>query len=279
MEEAVTFGADDGLLGVYTPAQGDLCCLLMNAGVIHRIGPHRLNVKLARGLAEGSVASLRFDLSGLGDSRPPSGSASYTEQSVVDLRAAMDFVERRYGKKRFVIFGICSGAVNAQRAALADARVAGIFMLDGFWYTSRWTRTALLWARLRAHSPKTLLGAVLRKLFRRRHTAAAPVAPKKVEIFATDGSGNPPKPQFIAEMEQLTTRGVDVFFLYSGSVDDLVSYRGQLRDAFPGAEFIRRSRIERHPDLDHTAMTQHSQKKMVAMVRDWARGVAGRDGG
>jgi pimeloyl-ACP methyl ester carboxylesterase len=276
MEEAVTFGTDGALLGIYTPSQGgDLCCLLFNAGVIHRIGPHRLNVKLARGLAEESVASLRLDLSGLGDSRPPLGSASYTEQSVIDLRAAMDFVERRYGKKRFVIFGICSGAVNAQRAALADSRVAGIFMLDGFWYTSRWTRLALLWARARAHTPISFLAAVLRKFLPKRK-APSTDAPKKVEIFATDGSGNPPKEQFTEEMDRLTARGVDTFFLYSGSVDDLVSYQGQLRDAFPGAAFIRRSRIERHPDLDHTAMTQHSQKKLVTMVRAWARGVAGR---
>ncbi len=273
MEEAVSFGTDDALLGIYTPAQGgDLCCLLFNAGVIHRIGPHRLNVKLARGLAEDSVASLRFDLSGLGDSRPPSGSASYTEQAVIDLRAAMDFVERQYGRKRFVIFGICSGAVNAQRAALADTRVAGIFMLDGFWYMSRWTRLALLWSRLRAHTPMSLL----RRLLLPKRKAADPDASKKVEIFATDGSGNPPKPQFAEEMDRLTARGVDTCFLYSGSVDHLVSYQGQLRDAFPGAKFIRRSRIERHPDLDHTAMTQHSQKKIVALVRGWARGVAGR---
>jgi hypothetical protein len=218
------------------------------------------------------VASLRFDLSGLGDSRPPSGSASYTEQAVIDLRAAMDFVERQYGRKRFVIFGICSGAVNAQRAALADTRVAGIFMLDGFWYTSRWTRLALLWSRLRAHTPMSLL----RRLLLPKRKAADPDASKKVEIFATDGSGNPPKPQFAEEMDRLTARGVDTCFLYSGSVDHLVSYQGQLRDAFPGAKFIRRSRIERHPDLDHTAMTQHSQKKIVALVRGWARGVAGR---
>ncbi len=276
MEQAVTFGPDRALVGIYTPAPGDLCCLLMNAGVIHRIGPHRLNVKLARGLAQESVASLRFDLSGLGDSRPPSGSASYTEQSVSDLRAAMDFAAREYGKTRFVIFGICSGAVNAQRAALVDPRVAGIFMLDGFWYTSHWTRAVLLWARARAHTPRTLLKSVLRRILPKRRDTASN---KKVEIFATDGSGNPSKAQFTAEMDGLTARGCEVFFLYSGSVDHLVSYRAQMSHAFPGAQFIRRSRIERHPDLDHTAMTQHSQKKMVAMVRDWARGVANRGTG
>ncbi len=48
------FGPDDRMLGIWTPAQGDpapVACLLFNAGVIHRIGPHRINVKAARALA------------------------------------------------------------------------------------------------------------------------------------------------------------------------------------------------------------------------------------
>ena len=124
MEQAVTFGPDATLIGVYNPAaaSADVCCLLINAGVLHRIGPHRLNVKIARSLAQGGVASLRFDLSGRGDSRATAGTNSYSEQAVHDLRAAMDFVQRNGGPRRFIVFGICSGAVNAFQIAVADPR-------------------------------------------------------------------------------------------------------------------------------------------------------------
>src|SRR5689334_9669091 len=117
------------MIGVFSRAGGesDICCLLINSGIVHRIGPHRLNVLIARALAAKSLPSLRFDLSGLGDSRPASSSASYGDQAVADIRAAMDFVERERGSpQRFVIFGICSGAVNAYHAALADSRLVGV---------------------------------------------------------------------------------------------------------------------------------------------------------
>jgi hypothetical protein len=280
MEQVVFFGPDKGLLGILSPGEtgGDLCCLLANAGVIHRIGPHRINVKLARVLEGEGIASIRFDLSGLGDSRAAASSVAYTEQSVLDLRAAMDFAEREHGFKRFLIFGICSGAVNAHRAALDDPRVAGLFLLDGYWYTTRWTRPVLLWSRLRAHSFKSLLGKVLRKLSGGKKREAATGEFKKVEMFPTDNSGNLPKAQFAAEMNAMTARGVDVFFLYSGSVDDIVSYENQLRDAFRGEDFIRRVRIERHADVDHTAMTQHSQRTIERLVREWAARIARRGG-
>ena len=46
--------------------------VLLNAGIIHRIGPNRLYVQLARRLASRGHAVLRFDLAGIGDSEPPS---------------------------------------------------------------------------------------------------------------------------------------------------------------------------------------------------------------
>ncbi|MGA8008355.1 MAG: alpha/beta hydrolase, partial [Thiomonas sp.] len=61
--------------------------LLFNAGVIHRVGAHRVNVKLARALAADGIATLRCDLHGMGDSLRADGRLSYKDQVVADLRA------------------------------------------------------------------------------------------------------------------------------------------------------------------------------------------------
>ena len=274
MERAVAFGPDDALIGVYNPAAAktDVCCLLINAGVIHRVGPHRLNVKIARSLAQASIASLRFDLSGRGDSRAPASTLSYSEQAVQDLRTAMDFVERNDGPKRFIVFGICSGAVNAFQLAVADPRVAGILMLDGYWYRTRWTEPVRLWKRFRALSARSIFMALRRRLSR---SAPANAEPPRVDIFATNDTLNPPIPEFAAQMNRLTDRGLDAFFLYSGTVPELVSYAGQLRDTFRGEPFIPRVRCELHDDIDHTAVSLHAQRKIVTLVRDWATRIAG----
>ena len=56
-EQTVVFGPEQHLVGTITqpaqakPGHAAVLVLLTNAGVIPRIGPHRLNVKLARHLA------------------------------------------------------------------------------------------------------------------------------------------------------------------------------------------------------------------------------------
>jgi hypothetical protein len=70
-EEAVLIGGS--LVGILSrpPAGVDPAMpgvLLLNAGRIHRVGPNRLYVAIARRLAAMGFAVCRFDLSGIGDS-------------------------------------------------------------------------------------------------------------------------------------------------------------------------------------------------------------------
>jgi hypothetical protein len=274
------FGPEDSLIGVFNDAGGGaaICCLLINAGVVARVGPNRLNVKIARALAARGIASIRFDLAGLGDSKPPSRAASYQDQAALDMRAAMDYVEKAGGPRRFAVFGICSGAVNALRGGLADTRLEGILMLDGFWYHTRWSEPIRLWKRLRMKSFADFWSALWRRLGRATGVGQA-AAGESVDLFSVDGSGNPPKQEFARDLNAITERGVDVFFLYTGSVPHQVSYAGQLRDAFPGEPFTRRVRCELHDDLDHTAVPLHAQRKLLALIGDWLQGVATRSVG
>ncbi len=46
----------------------------------------------------------------------------------------MDFLGERYGVRRFLVFGICSGAENAMAVALADPRITGMLAFDGEMY-------------------------------------------------------------------------------------------------------------------------------------------------
>jgi len=74
-EEAVLFGKTRSLVGIITDphtvvnAHNHPAIVLLNAGVLHRVGPNRLYVKIARKLASAGFVVLRFDLSGIGDSK------------------------------------------------------------------------------------------------------------------------------------------------------------------------------------------------------------------
>src|SRR5262249_31985401 len=93
-----------------------------------------INVRLARALAKRGVPSIRFDLSGLGDSARPDGRQSFEAQAVLDVRAAIDALEFVTGLKKFVLLGFCSGAYHSYNVALADDRVAGLLLFDAYRY-------------------------------------------------------------------------------------------------------------------------------------------------
>lgn len=155
-ERVLQLRRDQGLLGILTPAPpsraADVACILMNAGVTHRIGPHRLNVKLARHLADLGLTTVRLDLSGLGDSRPEGSTRGFTDQAVSDIRAAMDQVQRMNGMAGFVVSGLCSGAAIGFRAALADPRIVGL-RLDPYAYRTRRAMLRYYLERIRLPRP------------------------------------------------------------------------------------------------------------------------------
>src|SRR6185295_20136065 len=83
-------------------AGGPLGAILLNAGVIHRVGPSRLYVYLARELAALGCVAARFDHSGIGDSTVRRDGSSFEESSLVEAREAMDALQESRGVERFV---------------------------------------------------------------------------------------------------------------------------------------------------------------------------------
>lgn len=274
IESAVQFGPELALIGVLTQPDSlfgapEVAYLLFNAGVIPRIGPHRLNVKIARALGSHGQVTLRFDLSGQGDSRHVGGEGDFRAQAVRDLRAAMDHLEQTLGVRRFALVGVCSGAVNAYWASLADARVAGVIMFDGFWYRSRWTRWVRHWKRFRAVPWPKAAAAVMRR-FAALRTAAAGAEHSTVEMFSEDSTlANPSRNEFARAMSALVDRRVAVFLIYSGSIIDYYSYAGQFRAKFAGETWLDKVRCEFQPDIDHTFVALDVQCHMVELVLSW----------
>src|SRR5205814_78101 len=122
---ACRFGPDEHLFGLLTrrPDSGDAPAIMMfNAGSVHHVGPNRLYVTLARGLASLGFACLRFDLESLGDSvlrEPGRENYPYPRTATRDARAALEFLRQRFGYRRFIVLGLCSGAHTAFHAGLA----------------------------------------------------------------------------------------------------------------------------------------------------------------
>ena len=272
IETPVMFGPQTGLIGILAqPLPSDpapvVAFLMFNAGVLPRVGPHRLNVKLARALAHAGQTSLRFDLAGQGDSARAIDTDDSWVQATRDIRCAMDHLEQNFGIHRFGLIGICFGAVSALTVAQVDPRVAGVLMFDGHWYPTRWSRPVRHWKRLRNLS---LLGATA-AAWRRVSGMTGALSKPSTPVGHDDGSasGNPPRAEFVRTMQTLADRRVATFFVYSGSVIEYYSYAKQFRDAFAKEAFFGKVRCDFRPDIDHTFISLDAQRQMIELVTGW----------
>lgn len=289
-ERSVSFGSGVRLAGIISeasqPPAGRPACILLNAGVVHRVGPNRLYVRLARELAVAGHHVLRFDLSGRGDSDVRSDGLPFLESSVAEVRDAMDYLAATRGACTFILLGICSGAGNAFQAALADPRVVGAVMVDvhayptlGFYLRHYARRLGSPESWRNTLSGENDLGRKFRWVLGRRprplgHERSAPVEPGSRE---PDGL-IPPKEETARALETIIDRGVRLLLIFSGTWRAF-NYRNQFRDAFPALYHRGASQVEYFPDADHTFSHLYNQQRLMETVTAWVTAqwpVAGR---
>lgn len=131
-EEAFQYGENKRGFGVITlpnQTQSAPIVVYLNAGLLHREEPYRLNVLAARMLAELGYIGLRVDLSGKGDTPAREGLVN-RESVATDWKFIKEALELRFGKRPIIIMGLCSGADNGIKIAAFDSSVTGLILLD-----------------------------------------------------------------------------------------------------------------------------------------------------
>ena len=135
-EEAVRFGMCNSLVGVVAgipeiaPQDAPTAVILLNAGIVHRVGAGRVYVNLARRLALAGFVTLRFDFSGIGDSSARQDGLAFPKSAVAEAQEAMEFLCREKRIRRFILLGGCSGARIAFDTARRDPRVIGALLIN-----------------------------------------------------------------------------------------------------------------------------------------------------
>jgi pimeloyl-ACP methyl ester carboxylesterase len=277
IERSISFGLDNGLIGTLclpqTSRHPHLGQILFNAGILPRVGPHRLNVRLARKLAKQGIASLRFDLSGLGDSARSAEAHSFEAQTVLDLQAAMDALSSATGVTQFTLLGFCSGARHSYEAAAADARIAGIVLYDGQAYATRWSRILRLRVLLREHGWVKSVGARLKRIVssvkNRLASSASPTSNKTSELPTNE----PTRQAYALHLRKLLARGMRVAVVYSGESENY-NYQAQFSHAMRGLSVANLVDFAYLPDMDHNAMLLRLQTRFIDWLEHWTLSVA-----
>ena len=266
-EQVIHFGPNEELCGILTLPDGSTSALrqpvalILNAGIVHRVGPFRLHVNLARQLADRGFATFRIDLSGLGDSPVRSGDLGDANRAVLDAQDAMRALEQR-GAERFVVIGLCSGAFNAHQVALADQRVCGSVFLDGIvfrtpgYYRRRW------WARLTR--PRFWRNAFKRRLFHEKGAMEqAGASLGEAEFFEIDRT----QQEVASEIRTLLERKVQMLFIYTEGYDD-ISGAEQFKEMY-GLEPSEQLQVEYMKKAEHTFRLVENRNEVVARIADW----------
>jgi pimeloyl-ACP methyl ester carboxylesterase len=253
--------------------------VLVNAGCVPRLGPHRQYVRLARRWAALGFAVLRLDLSGIGDS-PPGPDApenlTYPPDALGDIVQAMGWMERETGARRFVLAGLCSGADTAFTAAAVDARVAGLVMMNPRTFCvhdldevesfkgARWYQESL---HRKESWMKLLRGQV--NVVR----AARALAPKAIRLIKRKVRGLIERGQGADEtvperLQALAGRGVDTLLVvapHDPGIDYVDANFGAGMRALVGTRGFHREEIA---GTDHTFTALWAQERVAALVTE-----------
>lgn len=262
-ERAFRFGRAHHLVGVAglpEPAAptAPVGVIVLNAGMVHRVGPFRLHVEITRRLNASGYPTLRFDLSSLGDSSAADESRSQAQQVNADVADAMSLLASHSGCSRFVLLGLCSGAQNAHGAAIDEARVAGAIFLDGYAYRT-------LGFQLRHYLPRLWSAERWHRFISRSLQARASQGD---DVFAVRF---PPREQVQRELAAMLDRGLKLRFIYSGGVTRYFNHPRQFRECFGRLADRPQISARLFAGTDHTYALQVDRQRLLDDITTWLR--------
>jgi pimeloyl-ACP methyl ester carboxylesterase len=245
--------------------------IILNTGIIHRVGHNRMYVTLARELAELGHTVLRLDQSGIGDSDARPDVLDPLLAGLVDIKDAIDWLSSSKGVKSVILMGLCSGANHSVVYAGSDPRVVGTVLLDpSIPPTARYHLNDFGERLMRSETWKNLLlgkGRAWRLITRRSPKAA-------VEDWAPDQLSFK-NPEIRAFVENAYARAVSggnqLLAIFTGGMKYQHNYRRQLLDAMPNVRFGNQLRIEYLARCDHTFMLATDRRWLFETVKAWLR--------
>lgn len=262
VEEPVQIGTGEGLSAIFVRPEeldGDHpVFVILNAGLLHRVGPFRLFVQLSRRLAKQGFPALRLDLSGLGYT-PARPGVRGVESAVQDADEVFSWLESTYSLNRPVLIGSCSGADMAHRIAVADPRVQGCGFLDGYAYRN--SLSTLQYYSTRLHRPTMWRKWLQARLGRRQDDVTEEEA-----VFWQ--SETPTLEQFRSDLGGFFERNLPLLYVYSGSVREY-RYDSQFFDVCPEAR-EEQVTVQYYPQADHTYWRERNRLKLLNTLCHWA---------
>lgn len=266
------------LNGVLTLPDGtlnqDLGLVILNSGFMHHVGTSRVSVEIARAAGAIGIPAVRFDFSGIGDSAPRPGGRSFSENAVAELAEVMDEMSLKTGTKRFVLFGLCSGADMSFKSAQTDERVCGIVQIDPYLYRNkRWYLRHLLKLLSSADGWKRLLGRFSGGTQDTLSNVELEVPQSSVET-ADDAREIPPRDEVAKGYQAIISRGCSVLVFVTGGQIYTYNYKEQFNDVFSDVRWGPKLSCHFFPEAEHTLPEPAPRRILLTKTVEWIKTLA-----
>ncbi len=277
-EQALLLGARKSLVGIIAqdPAHsvtGSPAIVILNSGIIHRVGPNRIFVRLARQLAAKGHLAVRFDLSGIGDSEPRADVLAPLDAALADIREVLDSLETTRQIQHVILVGLCSGADQSVIYGGQDKRVTGVVLIDpsvprtpGYYMRHYRRRMFRLQSWLNFASARHPIW----KALGRSITARAPTPPDDLELQPPPDLQSPLVRNFLQSAYARTVAaGVQILAILTGGREDQHNHPRQLLEAFPNVPFGSQLRLEFLGSADHTFSAESDRSLLMQLIVEW----------
>ena len=271
MDQSLVFGKFDHLVGIenIVESANPVAMIMMTPGMLHNAGPYRLHVDIARSLEQQGISSLRFDISGIGESLGVGVAGKSIDRAASEAIEAMDYLMQTHGIQQFILFGLCSGADDSVQTAIRDKRVKGLITLDGMAYkTPKFLlNQAFLMARKMFNVDK-LINRV-RNLTGTDSTPASLAMGNDIREFPETVE------QACKEIQQLVDSDVQLHFIYTGGTN-YYNYAGQFYDMLPNMKWRGTESTQYYSQMDHVVMLCEDRTLLVDHIIKKALGMSER---
>lgn len=276
VERVVRLGGDRALCAIVARPKeptGLPAIVILNTGIIHRVGHHRLYTTLSRRLARRGFPVIRFDFAGIGDSPAQKDDLPPLEANCDSLALVIDWAEQNLSCASVILMGLCSGADHSLVYSGDDPRVSGVVLMDPSIPRTRRFHLIDGARRLKSHRMWTNLasgkGRTWAKLRNRFVDGDPPPQPVKDQFSRQDLES----PETIAYLQdayqKLVDNRVSILAVFTGGHSYQHNYRRQILDALPDVNFGDHLDLHYFAESDHTFTYEDQREELSALLDQW----------
>lgn len=289
-ETSIFFGPNDRLFGILTEPM-DLyleypSVIILNTGPNHHVGNGRLAVLLSRHLASLGITTLRFDISGIGDSDavPGRNNPLYSLDTLEDVNYAIDVLQSMANQKGSIILGLCSGAFLGFHSAVNLQHICGAIMVNLQRFIWKEGTSLQVGGKSSKRSTKFYMKASIRKSTWIRFlkgdvdfiNTVITLGSRQLRIIQSNligskGNVSDSTGQVRKWVRKLSEQGIEIRFWYSTDDPGLSELReffganGRLLAAMPHVK------VELIEDADHSLNSYRARMQFISMFEAYLR--------